>query len=203
MSLWVYVWWDWYQILPIHLLHTNWTIVAPLFYSLRFSVSLPAYNNLQRSCRKASCSSSRESHIIFKAVMMNIQTICLPSGSHCSLFLNHTNGYIFSGTRITIWSSIAAWAKTSGRAESKQADFSETSVFQKAIFSNHREKKKRTKNFAHIIYNLTCVWLPTSYYRYGQENCSHLYFSTAGLKFCSWGLEDAEGYSMWCRSQCV
>lgn len=85
--LWVYVWWDWYLILPIHLLHTNWTIVAPLFYSLRFSVSLPAYINLQRSCRKASCSSSRESHIIFKAVMMNIQTICLPSGSYCSLFV--------------------------------------------------------------------------------------------------------------------
>lgn len=87
VSLCVYVWWDWYQILPIHLLHTNWTIVAPLFYSLRFSVSLPAYINLQRSCRKASCSSSRESHIIFKAVMMNIQTICLPSGSYCSLFV--------------------------------------------------------------------------------------------------------------------
>lgn len=87
VSLWVYVWWDWYQILPIHLLHTNWTIVAPLFYSLRFSVSMPAYINLQRSCRKASCSSSRESHIIFKAVMMNIQTICLPSGSYCSLFV--------------------------------------------------------------------------------------------------------------------
>lgn len=61
--------------------------MAPLFYSLRFSVSLPAYINLQRSCRKASCSSSRESHIIFKAVMMNIQTICLPSGSYCSLFV--------------------------------------------------------------------------------------------------------------------
>lgn len=67
--------------------HTNWTIVAPLFYSLRFSVSLPAYINLQRSCRKASCSSSRESHIISKAVMMNIPTVCLPSRSYYSQFL--------------------------------------------------------------------------------------------------------------------
>lgn len=33
----------WIHMLPVHLFHTDWTIVAPLFYSLRFSVSLPAY----------------------------------------------------------------------------------------------------------------------------------------------------------------
>lgn len=58
------------------LFRTNWTIVAPLFYLLRFSVSMPAHINLQGSCRKASCSSSRESQMIFKAVM-NIQTVLL------------------------------------------------------------------------------------------------------------------------------
>lgn len=198
MSLWVYVWWDWYQILPIHLLHTNWTIVAPLFYSLRFSVSLPAYINLQRSCRKASCSSSRESHIIFKAVMMNIQTICLPSGSYCRLFVITQMGISLNGNRITIWSSVMQLELRRLVALNPNEHFSIRRLFSEGNFRSHRNK-----NFAHIIYNLTCVWLPTSYYRYGQENCSHLYFSTAGLKFCCWGLEDAEGYSMWCRSQCV
>lgn len=38
-----------------------------------------------------------------------------------------------------------------------------------------------------------CVWLLTSDCRCGQEHSSHLYFSTAGFKFCSWGLEDADG----------
>lgn len=192
MSLWVYVWWDLYQILPIHLLHTNWTIVAPLFYSLRFSVSLPAYINLQRSCRKASCSSSRESHIIFKAVMMNIQTICLPPQSYCSLFFFFFLIAQMSGTRIIIWNSILQLELRHLVAMSPNK---QSSVFFYYFFP--------PKLFTHIIYNLTCVWLPTSYYRYGQENCSHLYFSTAGIIFCSWGLEDAEGYSMWCGSQCV
>lgn len=177
MSLWVYVWWDLYKFLPIDLLHTNWTIVAPLFYSLRFSVSLPAYINLQRSCRKASCSSSRESHIIFKAVTMNIQTICLPPQSYCSFLLITQMSKIISGTRSTISKKKKIYSPELRRlvpmSPNKQLSFSwEGSFFFFSFFLFFFSVMSPPKHFTHIIYNLTCVWLPTSYYRYGQENCS-------------------------------
>lgn len=75
--------------------------------------------------------------------MMNIQTICLPSGSYCSLFLITQMGISSVALELQFGVVLQLELRRLVAQNPKRADFNETSVFRRQFFSNHREKKEQ------------------------------------------------------------